>query len=121
MRLSLLLLLAVGCAPRPQPVAPPPESDAGPGPFITDVEVAGTVASVDADPWAYDGNAVLRIRTTGGEVVVEVPARTNLCAATGLGLVTDLRPGDRVVVRGERSESGVVTPCVRPGHGLTRG
>ena len=120
MRLALLLVLAAGCATTPQTVeAPPPERV--PGPFVTVVEVAGTVASVDTAPWAYDGNAVLVVATTGGEVRVEIPARTNLCAATNLGLVADLQPGDAVVVRGERSEAGVVTPCTSADHGLERG
>ena len=75
---------------------------------------------MDLDPWAYDGNAVLLVDTSGGEVRVEIPARTNLCAATNLGLVSELQPGDAVLVRGERSRGGTVTPCALANHTLER-
>ena len=107
---SLLLALVAGCAPSPSPASGTP----------TDVTVRGTVLSVDLNPWAYDGNAVLLVGTDRGEARVEVPARTNLCAATGLGLVSDLQPGDAVVIVGEQVEGGATVPCTSASHALQR-
>lgn len=107
---SLLLALVAGCAPSPS---------ASPG-TSTEVTVRGTVVSVDLAPMAYDGNAVLLVATDDGEARVEIPARTNLCTATGLSLVSGLRPGDAVVVVGARTESGAIVPCTSAGHSLQR-
>lgn len=113
---ALLLLLASGCARTPADRVEAP----APLPVGEDTTVVGTVATVDTDPWAYDGNAVLVVTTDAGDVRVEVPARTNLCAATELGLVTQLAPGEAVEVVGERTEAGAVVPCGRAAHGLRR-
>ncbi len=105
MRLLFLSLVLAGCTGSVQSAAP---------------TVAGEVVAVDLDPWAYDSNATLDVRTEAGETVrVEVPARTNLCQAS-LGSLSEIRPGDRVEVRGEQSASAVVTPCAQPDHYLRR-
>ena len=105
MRTLLLSLVLAGCTGSVQSAAP---------------TVAGEVVAVDLDPWAYDGNATLDVRTEAGETVrVSVPARVNLCPAT-FGSLSEIRPGDRVEVRGERSADGRVTPCAQPDHYLRR-
>lgn len=108
MRPLLLLVLLVGCGPRS---AVPGSGDL----------VAGTVVAVDTSPMAYDGDALLRLRIdTGQTLTVRVPARTNLCAAEGLGIVGELRPGDRVEVRGTADAEGNLRPCTEPHHVLQR-
>lgn len=103
MRTLLLSVLLAGCTGSVQSAAP---------------TVAGEVVAVDLSPMAYDGNATLDVRTDAGSTVrVEVPARTNLCQAE-LGALGEIRPGDRVEVTGERSATGVVTPCADPTHSL---
>lgn len=107
MRLLLLAALLGACAST--------GSDGGSpgGPII------GTVASVDLSPMAYDGNAVLLVRADDGRTVrVEIPARTNLCAAEGISAVGDLHAGDRVEVVGEAGPEGAVTPCTDAAHRL---
>lgn len=108
--IAAALVLVAGCVS-------PARSDA---PAAADRVVEGTVVRVDMDPWAYDGNAVLELATDDGAVTVEVPARTNLCQASGLGLVGELAAGDRVRVRGAEQSSGVVVPCVSDQHALER-
>ena len=104
----LLLALAAGCVGASSP-------DASGGWAV------GEVVSVDTAPMAYDGDAVVRLRTDAGETItVHVPARTNLCAADGLGIVGDLRPGDWVEVRGTPGANGEIRPCSEADHVLRR-
>src|SRR5690606_19412561 len=47
------------------------------------VRSTGTVASIDTQPWTYDGNAIVQVDTAGrGRIDVQLPARWNLCQAT---------------------------------------
>ena len=92
-----------------------------PEPEKPDRRVQGEVLDVDASPMAYDGDAVIRVQTEAGEEVrVLIPARLNLCAAEGLGLYSELEPGDRVEVQGLGQEEASVRPCESESHYLRR-
>lgn len=121
MRTLLLALVLAACTT--PPVAESPAVDALPeAPPGDDVTVAGEVVSVDLEPLAYDGNAVLVLRTDAGERRVEIPARTNLCQADGLGEALDARPGERLTVVGaEPSPGGAIVPCSSAAHRVRRG
>ena len=99
-RLLPALLLLAACASSP---------DAGGA-------VRGEVVSVDAAPLAYDGDALVVVRTDAGERTVRVPARVNLCEAADLPALDTLRPGDHVEARGDVNAEGDVTPCASPNH-----
>ena len=99
-----LLLLAACAAP------PDGGTDSG-------ATVRGEVVSVDAAPLAYDGDALVVVRTDAGERTVRVPARINLCDAEVADLGT-LRPGTRIEARGETNADGDVTPCTSAEHFL---
>ena len=110
-RFALVLALLAGCASRSPADSPPSEA---PG------DVTGTVLLVDLGPLAADGDALIEVeRDDGQRVTVRVPARTNLCRAQGLGLLSELAPGDRVRVVGEPVEGGV-RPCLGADHRLAR-
>jgi len=69
--LCLAIAAVSGCAGTPPPVAV--DGRAG---------MEGRIASIDLQPWTYDGNAVVELDTVAhGTVVVELPARWNLCKA----------------------------------------
>lgn len=81
--------------------------------------IEGEVASVDTAPWAYDGNAVVRVSTTGaGTVSVQLPARWNLCKAQPPGDVQALRPHDRVQAVGTVTAPDTLVVCEQPQHTL---
>lgn len=81
----------------------------------------GDVASVDTNPWAYDGNAVVTVSTTdAGTVSVQLPARWNLCKAPPLGDVQAFKPGDRVQVVGTVTAPGELVVCAQPEHRLRK-
>ena len=81
----------------------------------------GTIASVDTNPWAYDGNAVVMVATGDGRTVhIALPARWNLCKAEPLGDVQALEAGDRVHVAGTVDQEGNVVVCAQPQHHLRR-
>src|SRR5690606_26421667 len=67
--------------------------------------VEGTIASIDTQPWAYDGNAVIRIDSVDrGSVAVALPARWNLCEAApveGGGVAVGRRGGAGGATAGE--------------------
>lgn len=106
--LALLALLMSACSPRP---ATPTDSAS---------LVRGTVERVDLSPMAYDGDAELTIQTEAGESVeVRVPARMNLCEASGLGTVGTLAVGDSVEVRGAM-DGGIIRPCTSEDHVVRR-
>lgn len=71
----------------------------------------GRVVSVDTHPWAYDGNAVVAVGTSGGTVNVQLPARWNLCKAAPPQDVQTLKPGDRVQVVGTATAADEVVVC----------
>lgn len=83
--------------------------------------IEGEVVRVDTDPWAYDGNAVITVSTTGKATVsVQLPARWNLCKAQPLGDVQALKPGDRVQAVGTVTASGEMVVCEQPQHQLRK-
>ena len=83
--------------------------------------IEGEVVSVDTDPWAYDGNAVVTVSTNDtGSVQVQLPARWNLCKAEPVSDVQALEAGDRVHVAGTVTEAGIVVVCEQPQHHLRR-
>ncbi|MET0656207.1 MAG: hypothetical protein ABWY94_11610 [Pseudoxanthomonas sp.] len=75
----------------------------------------GEVVSVNTDPWAYDGNAVVVVASAAaGKVDVQLPARWNLCKAQPLGDVQALKPRDRVRVVGTVTAPAEVVVCQQP-------
>ena len=81
----------------------------------------GDVVSVDTNPWAYDGNAVVTVSTAAaGTVRVQLPARWNLCKAQPLEDVQALKPRDRVQVVGTVTAPGELVVCAQPEHRLRR-
>lgn len=86
-----------------------------------EVEFEGRLESVDTAPWAYDGNARLVVETPAhGDVAVELPARWNLCKATGIGDASAFAAGDRVRVAGTVTAPGTVTVCQQAAHRIAR-
>ena len=71
----------------------------------------GKIISVNTDPWAYDGNAVVAVGTPKGLINVQLPARWNLCKAQPLGDVQALKAGDRVQVVGTATAANEVVVC----------
>ena len=81
----------------------------------------GEVVSVDTNPWAYDGNAVVTVSTIdAGTVSVQLPARWNLCKAGPLGDVQAFKSGDRVQVVGTVTAPGELVVCAQPEHRLRK-
>ena len=111
MRLLLLSALLAACS------GPDAPADDGRVVGTTDGTYTGRVVSVDLSPMAFDGDALVDIRPDDGSarIVVHIPARQNLCAATvdGLG---EVAAGDRVEVRGAATLAGTVTPCEGADH-----
>jgi hypothetical protein len=85
-----------------------------------EASIEGTVVSVDTDPWAYDGNAVVTVSTGAGKVAVQLPARWNLCKAQPLGDVQALKPDDRVQAVGTATGPGEMVVCAQPQHRLNK-
>ena len=82
--------------------------------------VEGSVVSVDTDPWAYDGNAVVTVATaSAGTVRVQLPARWNLCKAPAPD-VQALKAGDRVQATGTVGAEGELVVCEQPEHRLRK-
>ena len=83
--------------------------------------IDGEVVSVDTNPWAYDGNAVITVSTAAaGTVSVQLPARWNLCKAQPLDDVQALKPRDRVQVVGTVTAPGELVVCAQPEHRLRK-
>lgn len=86
-----------------------------------EVRFQGAVTAVDLAPWAYDGNARVTVdRDEGAPVVVELPARWNLCRATGIGSASTLAVGQRVQVVGTVTLQTHVSVCERDTHIIRR-
>lgn len=101
-------LLAAACA------MPPDAAPAAHGA----VHATGVVASIDTQPWAYDGHAVVQVDTADrGRVDVQLPARWNLCQAAPVD-VEALAVGMRVQVVGEATGEGELVVCADPAHRL---
>lgn len=81
--------------------------------------IEGNVVSVNTDPWAYDGNAVVMVSTAKGDVRVQLPARWNLCKAQPLGDIQSFEPNDRVQAVGTVTGPGEMVVCGQPEHRLT--
>ena len=111
MRVALIALFLAGCTA----AEPPSASDPG----SADRSVQGRVTAVDLAPMAYDASGQITLVTDTGEaVLVQIPARTNLCGAD-LGAYGDVRVGDRLSVRGAPGGGGIV-PCASAAHYLRR-
>lgn len=108
-----LALLAVACAA-------PRDKAESPG---QNVAIAGTVASINTQPWTYDGHAVVEVDVPDrGRVAVQLPARWNLCKAQPVD-VEALQVGMRVQAVGaleqaEQAEQVTLTVCADAAHGL---
>ena len=106
---ALAIALATASCATPPEVPP-----TAPG----DVTVEGTVASIDTQPWTYDGHAVVEVNVAGqGRVAVQLPARWNLCQAEPVD-VQALAVGMRVQVVGAGGDGDALTVCSDPGHRL---
>jgi len=82
------------------------------------VRSTGTVASIDTQPWTYDGNAIVQVDTVDyGRVEVQLPARWNLCQATPVD-VDALAIGMQVEVVGAAAGERAVAVCEDPSHRL---
>jgi hypothetical protein len=83
-----------------------------------DVTIEGTIASIDTKPWTYDGHALVEVDVPAqGRVVVQLPARWNLCQAESVD-VQALGVGMRVRAVGEAGDDGALTVCGRSTHRL---
>lgn len=86
----------------------------------TQASIQGRVSSIDTDPWAYDGNAVIGVATNAhGVVSVHLPARWNLCRAQAVD-VQALAIGDDVRATGSVGAGGELVVCERPEHRLQK-
>jgi hypothetical protein len=102
--------------------APPPTASSTTARVVgQQATIEGAVVSVDTAPWAYDGNAVVTVSTTGaGTVRVQLPARWNLCKAQPPGDVQALKPGDRVQAIGTVTAPDTLVVCEQPQHTLRK-
>ena len=76
--LVFVLAIALATASCATPSDAPPATDGN-------ISVEGVVASIDTQPWTYDGNAVVEVDVAGrGRVAVQLPARWNLCKAAAV-------------------------------------
>lgn len=81
----------------------------------------GRLDAIDTSPWTYDGNARLVVDTVAhGDVVVELPARWNLCKAAGIGDAGAFAVGERVQVAGTVSPDRTVVVCEHAQHRIER-
>lgn len=114
------LALLPGCTTRAADGASPAASTPS---FAIDQEVSleGRVASADMTPWTYDGNAIVVVDSAPhGSVKVQLPARWNLCRATGIDTASTLKPGDRVRVVGTATDPDTLTVCDGATHRIQR-
>lgn len=80
--------------------------------------IEGTIATIDTQPWTYDGHAVVQVDVPGrGRVAVQLPARWNLCQATAVD-VQALAVGMRVQAVGAVEDDGAITVCADTAHRL---
>ena len=111
------MLAMSACATGALPTAPP-------GPALVvgqQATIEGEVVSVDTAPWAYDGNAVVKVSTSrAGTISVQLPARWNLCKAQAPGDVQALKPGERVQAIGSVTAPDTLVVCEQPQHALRK-
>lgn len=80
--------------------------------------IEGTIASIDTQPWTYDGNAVIQVDTADrGRVAVQLPARWNLCKAAPVN-VEVLAVGMQVKAVGAAGGEGELVVCQDAAHRL---
>ena len=80
--------------------------------------VDGIIASIDTQPWTYDGNAVVVLESAAnGRVSVQLPARWNLCKAAQVD-VQSLVVGQRARAIGTVTSDGSLVVCEQSGHRL---
>ncbi|MGY0651315.1 hypothetical protein ACW7GZ_05495 [Luteimonas sp. A537] len=104
-----LALASAGCAG-----VPVPATSSGTGA----VSIEGVIASIDTQPWTYDGNAVIEVDAADrGRVAVQLPARWNLCQATPVD-VEALAVGLRVRAVGAAAGERRLVVCQDPSHRL---
>ncbi|HEY1140341.1 MAG TPA: hypothetical protein VGE88_09070 [Lysobacter sp.] len=109
---ALLAIALAGCATRPAPQAWTVGEEA---------TIEGEILAVDTAPWAYDGNAIVRVATVQqGTVQVQLPARWNRCKAEPLGDVQSLQPHDRIHASGTVIAPDAVLVCAQPQHHLRK-
>ena len=89
------------------------ETSATDAALVADGAVTGSVVAVDMAALAYDGPGLIALDTEDGRVTVLIQSSYNLCKAD-LGPAFDLKPGDRVEVRGDAVEDYPGGPAVRP-------
>ncbi|MBJ6979426.1 hypothetical protein [Luteimonas sp. MC1895] len=95
--------------------ATPREVPSAPGGAVA---IEGTVASIDTQPWMYDGHAVVQVEVAGrGRVSVQLPARWNLCKAAPVD-VQALAVGMRVQAVGAAEGADALTVCSDTAHRL---
>ena len=103
-----LCLAIAGCVSNP--TAPPQAGH--------QASFEGTVLSIDTQPWAYDGNAVVYVQTPDRRrVAVQLPARWNLCKAPPVD-VQALAVGMRVRVVGTPGDGDEWVVCQDAAHRL---
>ncbi len=112
--LACSVALAAACSTTPADAdatgAEPPADGA--------MTIVGPIVSIDTDPWAYDGNAVVLVDADGrGRMAVELPARWNLCEAEPVD-VAALIVGMRVQAVGAPTGDGVLVVCEAAAHRL---
>jgi len=88
-------------------------------PVGQEITIEGDVVSVNTDPWAYDGHAVVTVSTATGNVRVQLPARWNLCKAQPLDDIQSFEPNDRVQAVGTVTGPGELVVCGQPEHRLS--
>ncbi|VXB33100.1 conserved hypothetical protein [Luteimonas sp. 9C] len=83
------------------------------------IQTTGVVASIDTQPWTYDGSAIVEVDTVDRErLQVQLPARWNLCQAAPVD-VEALAVGTRVeLVAAATDEEDVVVVCADAAHRL---
>ncbi|WP_345295383.1 hypothetical protein [Luteimonas vadosa] len=115
LRSRRILLVAMACLAGAGCAHPPSAAGLTVG---SEATVDGTIASVDTQPWSYDGNAEILLDTaTHGRVSVHLPARWNLCQAPPID-VEALSVGRRAQAVGTVTAADVVVVCERPEHRL---
>jgi hypothetical protein len=86
-----------------------------------EIEVRGTVVSVNTDQVPVDGPALVNLRLEDGtQAVVAIRSMgINLCPAqANIADVYKIKAGDRVEARGQIGVEGMILPCESPAHYL---
>lgn len=102
-------LVVAACANTPDDASPPGAQ----------VDVTGVIASIDTQPWMYDGNAVVEVEvdSPARRMAVQLPARWNLCLAGPVD-VDALSVGQRVRVVGNAGNRREIVVCQDASHRL---